>query len=304
MSSPACSAGQPARASARRSALVETWSNDRSRLATSRIGEAEPPPLLDRAQRLALEVDEHEAVRASGGSGRGGGRRGSGSAAADGAVRSSAASRSRIAGAQAGAPSRRSSSWPSRPSAVVEVGASPSRRQARRSSAVGLARREGVQLAGVGQRRVELGQGGPELRGVLGRELEGDRAWRGDPVGQPLGRRLVGVLGVRDQLLEHRHAWPRTVRADVLGRAAQRRDDPRAPLLGQERVSSRSGFRPGTTRRKALSRSRSPRTAEVFDWSAPSDRSSQAPISPAPRARTPAAPGRAGRRAHRRPRSG
>ena len=80
---------------------------------------------------------------------------------------------------------------------------------------------------------MELGEDLPELGGVLRRVLERDHAWRDDPVGQPFGRRLVGVLGVGDQLLEHRQGRDRPVPSDVLGRTGERGDDPQATLLGQ-----------------------------------------------------------------------
>ncbi len=46
---------------------------------------------------------------------------------------------------------------------------------------VGRARRETLDIARIGEAGVELGQDGPELGGVLGGELEGDHAGRRDP---------------------------------------------------------------------------------------------------------------------------
>ena len=65
-------------------------------------------------------------------------------------------------------------------------------------------------------------------------------------------------------------------------------------------VISRSGLRPGWSRRYALSRSVSPSTTDVCDWSAPRSRSGPGPSG----ARSRRAPGRAGHQGGRRTRPG
>ena len=113
----------------------------------------------------------------------------------------------------------------------------PRRRPARRrrSSGVGAARREGLDLARVGQAAWSSARTCAELGGVLGRVLERDLARGDDPVGQPLGGRLDRRP---PRPARAPGAWPRVatdaVAADVLGRAGQRRDEPEPALLGQE----------------------------------------------------------------------
>ena len=117
-----------------------------------------------------------------------------------------------------------------------------------------------------------------------------------EPAGEGLGQRLERVRAVGDELLGHRDRR-RCRRADTISAKPARRGTAGKPASSlRNAVISRSGLSPGWSRRYALSRRRSPRTTDVFDWSAPRSRSVPAAISAAPPGTSRGARGPAGKR--------
>jgi hypothetical protein len=81
---------------------------------------------------------------------------------------------------------------------------------------------------------VQSGGQRPEIRGDLGRVLDTDLARHEQPGGQRLGDRLVRVGGIGDEGLGHRHREGAVPGVDQLREAGQRRDRRESGLLGQE----------------------------------------------------------------------
>ena len=191
----------------------------------------EPAAVLQRSERIALEVDEHEAFRrpqdlaemeVAVDPGQQGRRRRS-------LDRGQALPDDRLPGTQVSPDRLVPAKQPER-FGQVRLRLGPEGRQVGR---LGRTRRERPELAGVGQRGVELGQCAAQLDGVLRGVFEGHCARRHDPGSQPLGCRFECVVRLGDQLLEEGHGGDRPVRPDVLGRAGQRGNRSKHALLGE-----------------------------------------------------------------------
>ena len=209
-------------------------------VAQRRVG---PSAVLDRAQRLALEVDDAVAVVRDedlaevqvGVDAHHGGRRRHGLEPRDAgrdrrrlALRARAAmSRSTAATAGIARLSCRSASW----------------RHARSSSWDRVARGEVRRVGrGRGERRVEAGRQRAEVRGDLGRPVQARGPGRRDEPGEELGDALVRVVGVGDERLEHRDRRRAAVAGHDLGPAREARHARRSP---PPRSGTRSARGPG-----------------------------------------------------------
>ena len=92
----------------------------------------------------------------------------------------------------------------------------------------------------VGERGVQAGGQRPKVGGDLGREFDADLARREEPGGQRLGDRLVGVGGVGDERLGDGDRRRSGVDRDHLGEAGERRTAPKPPpRSGTRRVRAR-----------------------------------------------------------------